>query len=232
MKLPTTKTAPLTSLQDYTVLLYGPSKVGKSSFCSHADKALFLSTEPGLNALSAYEQPIGSWPELLEALGAIAKGDHSFKTIVLDTVDNAFGLCQEYICGKLGIDHPADAAYGKGFSAVNGEFDRVLTKLAKMPYGLFLISHSMEKEVDTRTGKYIKVIPTLPGKAGKIVLGLVDIILYATIEVAKDKNGEPIETRVIKSTPSQFYDSGDRTGRLPETLPLDYKALVKAFNSK
>ena len=47
----------------------------------------------------------------------------------------------------------------------------MLTKLAFLPYGLFLISHAKEVEMDSRTGKYVRVVPTLPDKARKIVLG-------------------------------------------------------------
>jgi hypothetical protein len=49
--LPTAKTQAKPALADMTVLVYGQTKIGKSTFCSQADGALFLATEPGLNAL-------------------------------------------------------------------------------------------------------------------------------------------------------------------------------------
>ena len=87
--LPTQKTAPKAQLSDYTVLLYGASKAGKTTFCSHAPEALFLATEPGLNALEAYQVPITCWEDLTTACAEIAEGKHQFKTIIIDTVDNA-----------------------------------------------------------------------------------------------------------------------------------------------
>ena len=51
MPLPTAKTPPKRSLSDVSILLYGPSKIGKSTFASQAPDAIFLATEPGLNAL-------------------------------------------------------------------------------------------------------------------------------------------------------------------------------------
>lgn len=33
------------------MLIYGPTKIGKSTWCSYAENALFLSTEPGLNRI-------------------------------------------------------------------------------------------------------------------------------------------------------------------------------------
>lgn len=230
MRLPTEKTKPSNSLSDYSVLLYGASKIGKSTFCSHAEKALFLATEPGLNALDVFQTPIKNWTDLLNVCKELVTNKHNFKTIVIDTIDNAFQFCNDYICEKNDIGYPSELPYGKGFALVNNEFQRVLLKLAQMKQGLFLVSHSTEKEIDTRTGKYVKTVCTLPGKANKIVLGLVDIILYCTTETIKNKNDESVERRIFLSKPSKFYDAGDRTGRLSEVIDLDYATLVKEFN--
>jgi hypothetical protein len=91
--LPTAKTPPKGDLADLSVLVYGRPKAGKSSFCAQADGALFLATEAGLNHLEAYQVPITCWEELLEACAEIAKGEHDFRTVILDTVDNAYRFC-------------------------------------------------------------------------------------------------------------------------------------------
>jgi hypothetical protein len=36
--------------------------------------------------------------------------------------------------------------------------------------------------------------------------------------------------RVIRTKPSLYYEAGDRTGRLPETLDLDFSKFYAAFN--
>jgi hypothetical protein len=232
LTLPTEKTKRKTDLQGLSILIYGQSKIGKSTFCSNADKALFLATEPGLNSLDVYQMDIESWDDLLKACGDIAKGDHDYKTIIIDTVDNAYKMCSEYICNKFKVEHEADLSYGKGFSLVRNELHRVLTKLAFMPYGLIMVSHSQEINIETRTGSRTKTVPTMPEKPREIVTGLVDMILYCDIEVTQDKDNNPIFNRVIRTKPSLNYDAGDRTGRLPEMLPLDYKAFLSTFNKK
>jgi len=220
--LPTEKTAVKNSLAALTVLVYGQSKIGKSSFCAQAENALFLATEPGLNALEVYQIPIASWRELLTALAEIKAGDHAYKTIILDTVDNGYRMCSEYICAKNGVEHEADLPYGKGWALVNAEFHRVITRIAFLPCGFYMISHSQEIEVDTRTGKYTKSVPTLPDKARRLVLGMVDMILFCDLTA---ENG-----RVVRTKPDRHYEAGDRTGRLPETIDLDYAAFLAAFN--
>ncbi len=202
--LPTQKTPPKPNLHDLTVLVHGPHKYGKSTWCAQAEGALFLATEPGLNHLEVYQQPISTWDELLVAAGEIAEGKHAFRTV-------------------------SDLEYGKGYALVNGEFHRVLNKLALLPYGLFLVSHSQEKEIETRTGKYTKIVPTLPDKARKLVLGLVDVILFCDLEPTAGPDGKPAYRRVLRTKPSIAYEAGDRTGRLPEVLDLDFAAFAAAF---
>jgi hypothetical protein len=212
--LPSAKTAPKPNLADLTVLAYGQTKIGKSTFCSNSESAVFLATEPGLNACAE-----------------ITEGKHPFKTVIIDTVDNAYKFCADYILKKFKIEHESDLGYGKGYALINNEFQRVLTKLAFLPCGLFLVSHAKEIEVETRTGKYTRVVPTLPDKARKIVLGMVDMVLYCDLEVTVGENGEQRMRRVIRTKPSLYYEAGDRTGRLPETLDLDFSKFFEAFHT-
>jgi hypothetical protein len=231
MSLPTKKTPPKETLADLTALIFGATKLGKSTWCSHADNALFLSTEPGLNSLEVYQVPIKNWDDLLAACGEIAEGNHPFKTIIIDTLDNAFRMCADYICHKFKIEHESDLGYGKGHSLVNSEFQRVLNKLAFLPYGLYLVSHSQSIEIETRTGKYNKVVPTLPDKARKIVLGMVDMILFCDIESVTGPDSKVTARRVIRTKPSIYYEAGDRTGRLPDVIDLEYTKFIEAYSA-
>ncbi len=228
--LPKEKTPTKEDISNLTILLYGPSKLGKSTVCSKADHALFLATEPGLNSLEVFQAPINNWEELLAACAEIAEGKHDFKTIVIDTLDNAYRMCSDYICKKFKIEHESDLGYGKGYALINNEFHRVLTKLAFLPYGLFLISHSQEKDIETRTGKHTRVVPTLPDKARKMVLGMVDVILFCDIEAVPGEDGKPNYRRVMRTKPSLNYEAGDRTGRMPEVIDLDFGKFMEAFN--
>jgi len=229
MNLPKEKTQPQVDLSDQTILIHGNAKIGKSEFCSNAPNSLFLATEAGLNHLTAFQIPIGSWDDLLEACAEINKAKHNFQTIVLDTVDNAFLMCSEYICEKHGIKHPSDLPYGKGFGLINNEFYRVLNKLSLMPYGLFLISHTQEREIETRTGKIVKYGPSLSDKVGRMVTGMCDFVLYFDSEDEVQSQDAIIEKRIIRTKPSQRIVAGDRTGKLPETIDLDYHKFLAAY---
>jgi hypothetical protein len=230
--LPNQKTPAKEGPDEVSALLFGRSKIGKSEFCSQAPGALFLATEPGLNHLEVYQVPVRSWEELISACREIAEGKHTFRTIVIDTIDNAYRFCVDHVLRKLSIDHESEAAYGKAYALINSEFHRVLTRLAHLPYGLFLISHSQEREVETRTGKLTRIVPTLPERARQVVLALVDLILFADIENTVGADGKRIVRRVLRTKPTPHYEAGDRTGRLPDVLDLNYLAFAHAFLSK
>lgn len=229
--LPTAKTPPKTDMADISLLLYSQPKLGKTTWCANADGALFLATEAGLNHLETFQVPIACWEDLLNACADIAKGDHPFRTVVIDTVDNAYRLCVDYVCRQLGITHESEAPYGRAYGQITNEFTRVLTKLSLLPYGLYLVSHAQHETLETRTGTITRMVPTLPDKARKIVLGLVDLILYLDLEPCRDAEGNTQYQRVIRTKPTTTYEAGDRTGRLPETLPLDYQVFIEAFDA-
>ncbi len=229
--LPTERSKPTADLSQQTVLVYGPPKIGKSSFASRFPDALFFECEPGLNQLEVFKVPTYSWEDFLAACKLVASGEHRFKTVVVDTIDNAFKYCADHVCGKHSIEYEGDMPHGKGWALVKNEWHRVLTRLASLPYGLVLISHAQDKTVETRTGEYTKTQPSLPDRARNVVLGLVDMILYCDAVTRKDAAGNLSVERVIRTKPHPTYEAGDRTGRLPEVLPLDFEAFYRAFNS-
>lgn len=228
--LPTEATHPKRDLRDLTVLIYGPSKIGKSTWCSQAEGSIFLATEAGLNNLEVFQVPITRWEDLLQAGREIAEGKHSFKTVVIDTIDNAYRMCVEYICTKFKIGHESDLPYGKAYALINNELWRVLNRFSLLPYGFVMVSHAQEKEIETRTGKHTRIVPTLPEKACKMVLGMVDMILYCDIEAVTDAEGRTSHRRVIRTKPHPNYEAGDRTGLLPETIDLDFTKFTAAFD--
>jgi hypothetical protein len=222
--LPAKKTPPKAKMEEQTILLYGPPKIGKSTLASQFDSPLFLATEAGLNNLEVYQIPIPSWDEFLTACKEIATQKHEFKTIIIDTVDNLFKACSEYVRKKNNIQHESDLEWGKGWQLVKDEFTRALTKLSLLPYGLVMVSHSDSIEIKTRTAKINKTVPTLPKSAREIVLGMSDIILLAE-SIVTDEG----EKRILRTKPSENWEAGDRTGRLPAMLPLEFKAFHDAF---
>lgn len=180
--LPTDPSVPSTDMGDYSILLFGDKKIGKTSLAAQFPNALFLMTEPGAKALAIHQVNILTWDQLKQAAKVLVN-DRRFKTIVVDTVDIAFKMCERSVCQRLGIDHPSEEDWGKGWSAVRDEFTAWAQTITNMGKGVIFISHAVEREIKSRSGmKYDRFQPTMSGQARDVVEGMVDIWAYYTYD--------------------------------------------------
>lgn len=57
------------------------------------------------------------------------------------------------------------------------------------------------------------------------------MVLYCDIETGTGPDGKMVARRVMRTKPSLYYEAGDRTGRLPELIDLDYAKFTEAFSA-
>jgi hypothetical protein len=182
VSLPSQKSIPSTDLGNYSMLLYGMKKIGKTSLASKFPEAIFLMTEPGAKALSVYQVSVKSWAEFKGYVKLLSE-DEKFQTVVVDIVDNLYAQCFEYVCQKLAIEHPSEEKWGKGWGDIKKEFITEIMALAQCGKGIIFVSHAMEKEVKQRNGdSYHMIAPTMANQAKEVLEGLVDIWAYYTYE--------------------------------------------------
>lgn len=226
--IPTAKSKPKERFEENLTLIYGAPKVGKSTFCAGLDSPLFLDTESGLNNLEVFKTGIDSWETFKEAYRELKsqQGKLPFKTLVIDTIDNLWQMCCDYICKQNKVIHESELEWGKGYAMVKREFNMALAAYRQLGMGMIYTSHAEAREIATRVGKYTRYEPTMPKKCAEAILPSVDFILYAE----NQDDAEGTEKRVIHTKPSKFWNAGDRTGRLPEEIDLNAKAFMDAFN--
>lgn len=222
--LPIEVSKPKINFNEYTTLIYGAPKVGKSTLASQFESPLFVAAEAGLNALETFNVPVGDWETFIQICAEIAKGEHKYKTIVIDTVDNLFKFCSNYICKKQNIQHESELEWGKGWKLVKEEFFRVITKLSHLKYGLVLISHAEPSEIKTRTGFITKWVPTMSNQAKEVVLPICDFIFFCTIEMTQEG-----EKRLIRCRPSENWEAGSRFKTWSNCLEMSYEAIKCEF---
>lgn len=227
--LPTQKSKPVKTFEDELTLIYGDPKVGKSTFCSKFDSPLFLDSEGGLRNLETFNIPISSWKDVIDAYNALAaakkEGKLPYKTLVFDTINNFYTYCMEYVCKEAKIQHPSDLDYGKGWNMVKVPFTNAMNAFRNLGMGVIYVAHSKGTIIKSRTkGEYTRFDASLAGQAYELIVGRCDFILYACIE--SDGDGE---RRILRTKPCEYWNAGDRTGKLPAEIPLDADEFLKAY---
>ena len=226
--LPKSPTEKATKFEEFSMLLYGPPKIGKSTFASKFEKPLFIATEPGLRHITAYKIQVESWIQFKKVVMELEKKKKLFKTKVVDTVDILFKHCARYICEKHNFKHPSDESWGKGYELILDEFAKWILRLVYMPGGTIFISHSQAREIKSRVQQITRISPTITSSCRKVIISLVDIIAYCGFDTDED-DGEETTKRIAIVEPTETIEAGDRTGRLPKKLPLRFKAFKKYF---
>ena len=210
------------------IAIYGREKVGKSTFGAHLPRALFCNFEVGTNFLSVKKQNISKWSDFKLVLRQLEmpKAHDYYDTVVIDTVGQAYTLCEEYICAQAGVQKLGDIPYGAGYASCKKEFEAALRKITMLGFGICCICHS---EVKTEAGPNDTVVetvaPAMPSRAADVVNRLVDIIAY--IDVQYDEHGNGIRRFITRRTPTVM--AGSRLPYLDPVIPFSYENLVDAI---
>src|SRR3990167_9705344 len=146
LSLPNEVSEPSNDISEYSILLYGREKIGKTTFAAQFPDAFFLLFEPGGKALSIYRREVLNWKDFLGYI-KLLKEDDRFKTIVIDTVDLCYKACYDHIMEERGIDHPSEEDWGMAWNLIKDEFTRAMATIQKLGRGVILISHAQEKEL-------------------------------------------------------------------------------------
>lgn len=216
---------PLMKLLGYTVFIYGPPKVGKTTAALSWPKPMVLAFEvKGIKARRTPNIKIRNWRQFRKARVLLNKRENKkkYKTLIIDTTDLMYKYCFSFCCEKYGFDHPSDQGWGKGWERISDEFLGAVLSLFDMGYTLIFTSHSKTSEIKADWETYTRISPTLPGPGQKVLLPHVDVIMYMYARTTK--KGNPVRTLTTKAT--REYEAGDRTRCLTD-MSINIPALKK-----
>lgn len=220
-------------LRGYSIFFYGAAKTGKTTIATQFPGALLLAFEKGYNALPGImPKPLNSWGEFKKTLSELRDPavHERFQTVIIDTADIAYNLCEKYICNRestatQSYETIGDIPYGKGYKMAQAEFDESIRKILQMDYGLVMISHDIEKTFKTETGDEItKFVPTIDARGKLICERTCDIIGYA--REVEDEDGKRT-LLFMRGTPR--FDAGSRFKYTPDYIVFNYENLVNAI---
>lgn len=232
IKLPTEIQEPVYDINRITMVIYGAPKIGKSTFCSRFDDALFIATEPGLGYLRTKNVRVSQWAECLELMEILEKQRGAgYKTLIVDTVDQLWAFCAEYVRSSRNVESLSDLSYGKGKDIASSLFCDYIARIIRLGLGVVFTSHVQTVDIETVNGKVAKFVPTIPDRAREAILPLVDVIGFAMPEVTY-ADGNRVEKRLLRVAPSSSWEAGDRSGRLIDPLPLNFHIFRSQYEGK
>lgn len=243
-ELPMEKNTPNHNFMDYSILVLGEKKIGKTTLFQYED-SLYLEFDPLQEGLSAYQRHVKDWPTLVSYVDkledAYSEGkDLPYKSVTVDGIDLGYSECMKYVCNQLGIKHPhLENDFGYSWTEVKKEFTMIIRRLLNLPVGIRFISHSTVKQVPRRNGMGTieKWVPNLSGQAEEVIVGLTDIqaaYLYDDDQRVLVISGDELTSAGHRLQHNFLTTDGRPVREIPmgESPKEAYENLVAAFKNQ
>lgn len=236
MLLPKNERRNLNATKKKVVWLYGAPFSGKTFFANQFPDPLMLNTDGNIKFVDAPYIAIRdtvtvegritkrklAYEVFVETVDELEKKQNTFKTIVVDLLEDIYEACRVYICDRQGWKHESDDSF-RAWDMVRSEFLNTLKRLINMDYeNIILISHEdRTRDLTRKSGDKISSIkPNLQDKVANKVSGMVDLVA----RIVADDND-----RVLSFKTSEVIFGGGRLTVHNKEIPLDYEAFCEVY---
>ena len=217
-------------LSGYITYLYGPGKIGKTTFGSQMPKPLLLAFEKGYNAIPNIQAAdVSTWSEMKQILRQLKRPEvkQRYQSIIVDTIDIAAAACEKYIIDQNNVDTLNQIPYGQGWVQVKRELESTFRAVTQLGYAVLFISHDKDKTFKRQDGtEYNQIVPTLSNSYNEIIKNMVDIYGYAHLVI---KEGVPNRALTLRSLDGTV-DCGSRFRYMQPEISFSYNSLVDSLN--
>lgn len=155
------------------ILIWGESMSGKTYLAKEFESPLIINTDGNASKITTPSVFIKNFTEFKEVIEELEKGKHTFKTLIIDLIDDLETMVINHICSLAKVESLADIAFGKGFNTFNSIWKNLMMTLTQMNMNVIFISHMVEK-MDGQTSYQA---PALSQKCLNACMGRCDIVI-------------------------------------------------------
>lgn len=237
IKLPENKRRNIEAVEKRVLWIYGVPFCGKTTFANNFPDPLMLNTDGNIKFVDAPYIRIKdevrvegrqtkrtlAWDVFKDTISELEKKDNTFKTIVVDLLEDLYEHCRLYMYQQMGITHESDDSF-RAWDKVRGEFLNTLKRLMNLDYeNIILISHEdTSKDITKKGGDKITAIkPNLQDKVANKVAGMVDVVARIVADG---------DTRTFSFKSNEVIFGGGRLKVNAKDIPLDVNALFAVYD--
>ena len=235
MLLPENKRRNIETATKKVIWVYGSPFSGKTTFANQFPDPIMLNTDGNIKFVDApyihikdkvdggrLAKRTFAWEVFKDVILELEKKENTFKTIVVDLLEDMYESCRRYICDQKGWDHESDDSF-RAWDMVRTEFLSAMKRLMNLDYdNIVLISHlDTTKDITKKGGdKLTSIKPNINDKVANKIAGMVDIVARA---IADD--GEFI----LSFKRNEVIFGGGRLKFNAAEIPLDYTAFCDLY---
>lgn len=237
MKLPENKRRNIEAVEKRVLWIYGVPFCGKTTFANAFPDPLMLNTDGNIKFVDAPYIRIKdevkvegrqtkrtlAWELFKDTISELEKKENSFRTIIVDLLEDLYEHCRLYMYQQMGITHESDDSF-RAWDKVRGEFLNTLKRLMNLDYeNIILISHEDTSKDITRKGgdKITAIKPNLQEKIANKVAGMVDVVARIVADG---------DARTFSFKSNEVIFGGGRLKVNAKDIPLDVDALFAVYD--
>lgn len=239
MILPSNERRTVESIEKKVMWLYGAPYSGKTTLANEFPDPLMLNTDGNIRFVDApyvaiknhiemdgrIKNEILAWEVFSATIDELEKKQNTFKTIVVDLLEDVYEHCRVWGYAKLDIEHESDNGF-KAYDVIRSEFLRTMSKLVNLDYeNIILISHEdISKDIMKKSGdKVTRIAPNIGEKIANKIGGMVDF----TARVVAEGN----DRKIILRSSDVVFGGGRLQGITNDTISLSYKEVTNLYES-
>lgn len=228
------------------IVIYGPPKVGKSTFAATAPASVGIITEEGLDNIDVPAFPRAqTFADVIQAIATLYTDTHEFQTVFVDSLDWLEPLILAKVCTDNNVKNIEQIGFGKGYIFADDlwkQFFDGLDALRNKGMTVICIAHEQVTKVKnpSLSDDYDAYSLKLNKRATALVNEWADVIGFAQHEVFtrqvdpanklnKDVKATTTGARKLHLNPHPAFVAGNRYG-IPDT-PLSWAAFSQAMTA-